>query len=168
MILPRIRRTTRAGSPRWIITLLLPLVIVSGCSRDTSSSPDISGHGQISRPGEIGLPLNNPESVAAFETSERLLIAWFLLGDSEAALATIHPNFRETWRSLIEDTRIDRTCSLVQVEGSEPDVSGLVTARYAIGGCRVVAPGGLTAVYIRTSILHTDTGPWITQIEFLR
>ncbi len=167
MVLPRAHVSGRIMPPGWIIICLLPLLVLAGC-RGENDDQDTAGHGQISRPADSGLPLDNPDSVAAFEVSEQLLTAWFLLRDYEAALQTIHPNFRESWRSLIEDTEVARTCSFIQVEGSEPDPSGMVTARYAIGGCNVIAPGGLTAVYIRTSILGSEGGPWVSQIEFLR
>lgn len=167
MIRSRAHGSGPVTSLRWIIICVLPLLLVAGCRGENDEGNEES-QGQITRPADIGLPLENPDSVAGFEVSEQLLIDWFLLRDYEAALENIHPNFRESWRSLIEETEVDRTCSFLQVEGTEPDESRLVVARYAIGGCKVTAPGGLVAVYIRISILGVEDGPWVSQIEFLR
>jgi len=157
-------------SPRWTIVGIALLLALTGCSNNdnASSSGNNSTSGQITRPGDLGLPLDNPISVAAFDVADRFLVNWFLLDQPEKALDTIHPNLRDSWRSLIEETEISRTCSLLQVEGTVPDASGTVQARYALGGCKVTAPGGLTAVYIRLTITGGEDGPWISQVEFLR
>lgn len=148
-------------------TLCIALMLgVAGCRNDTDANTEPSG--QISRPGDIGLPLDNPVSEAAFDVADRFLVKWFFLEDYEAAANLVHPNLRDSWRPIIEDTRVERTCSFVQVDGSEPDEAGTVTARYALGGCMVTAPGGLAAVYIELTLTGGDDGPWINQIEFLR
>lgn len=147
---------------------LVAIVLLSLTACMTESEANDKESGQITRPGDVGLPLDNPESVAAFNVADRFLLKWFFLEDIDRALEFVHPNFRETWRPLVEETEIERSCSLLQVEGSTPDASGAVTARYAIGGCKVTAPGGLTAVYIELTMTAGEGGPWVAQIEFLR
>lgn len=153
-------------SPRWIILGLALVLAMAGCNDNEDEKRNSSG--QITRPGDLGLPLDNPISVAAFDVADRFLVNWFLLDKHDKALEKVHPNFRDTWRPLVEETEIERTCSLLQVEGSEPDPSGAVTARYALGGCKVTAPGGLTAAYIKLTMSGGEGGPWVSQIEFLR
>ena len=152
-------------SLKWAMLALACLVVLTGCSDDEESQ---GTPGQITRPGNIGLPLDNPQAVEAFDVADDLLLNWFLLEKYDRALEYIHPNLRESWRSLIEDTEVKRKCSLLQVEGSQPDASGLVRARYALGNCQVVAPGGLTTVYIELTIVPGEGGPWVTQIDLLR
>lgn len=152
-------------SLKWTLFMLAGLLVLTGCSNDVKSE---AAPGQITRPGNIGLPLDNPEAVAAFDVADDLLLNWFLLEKYDRALEYIHPNLRESWRSLIEDTEVKRKCSLLLVEGSQPDASGMVQARYAIGNCQVVAPGGLTTVYIELTIVPGEGGPWVTQIALLR
>jgi hypothetical protein len=156
--------------PRWTIVWIALLLAVAGCSNNgnASDSDDNRASGQITRPGDLGLPLDNPESVAAFDVGDRFLVSWFLLEKPDKALELVHPNVRELWQPLIEETEFNRTCSLLQVEGTVPDASGTVEARYALGGCKVTAPGGLTAVYIKLTITSGEDGVWISQIEFLR
>lgn len=152
-------------SLKWPMLALACLFALTGCSSEAASE---GAPGQITRPGNIDLPLDNPESVAAFDVADDLLLNWFLLEKYERALEYVHPNLRESWRSLIEDTEVKRKCSLLQVKGTRPDASGMVQARYALGNCQVVAPGGLTAVYIQLTIVPGEGGPWVTQIELLR
>ena len=152
-------------SVRFTVCIVLALGVV-GCRDDSDVNAEPSG--QINRPGDVGLPLDNPVSVEAFNIADRFLIKWFFLKDFDAAANLVHPNLRESWRPIIEDTEVARTCSFVQVEGSEPDAAGAVTARYALGGCMVTSPGGLTAVYIELTLTGGEGGPWINQIEFLR
>jgi hypothetical protein len=154
-------------SIRWALLFLALLSLLTACIGDDNED-DAEPSGQITRPADLGLPLDNPASVEAFNVADSLLVAWFLQRDPERALSKVHPNIRESWRPLIEETEIQRTCSLLQVEGSQPDASGVVVARYAIGGCKVTAPGGFTAVYIRLMMTTSDGGPWVSQIEFLR
>jgi hypothetical protein len=155
---------------RWIIIGIALLLSMAGCSDNGNASNSGNGgvSGQITRPGDLGLPLDNPDSVAAFDVADRFLVSWFLLEDPDKALDKVHPNVREFWRPVIEDTEIIRTCSLLQVEGTTPDASGTVQARYALGGCKVTAPGGSTAVYINLTITSGDDDIWVSQIEFLR
>jgi hypothetical protein len=145
---------------------LLVLAVFTGCISDDGG--DDESHGQITRPADIGLPLDNADSVAAFDVADNLLLNWFFREDIERALGQIYPDVRESWRSLLEDTEIEGDCSLVQVEGSTPDPSSTVTARYAISGCKVTPPGGKTAVYIELTMSRSEDRFWVNQIEFLR
>lgn len=145
----------------------LVLLTLTGCIAGGDDNGDEPG-GQLTRPGEAGLPLDNAASVGAFDVADDFLVEWFFLEDVEGALTQVHPNFRDTWRPLLEETEIERDCSLRQTQGTTPDQSGAVTARYVIGGCKVTSPGGLTAVYVELIITPGDDRPWISQIEFLR
>ena len=157
-------------SARWTSVGIALLLALTGCggNGNASDTGNDRASGQITRPGDIGLPLDNPVSVAAFDVADRFLVNWFLLEKPEKALEKVHPDVRDFWRPVIEETEITRTCSLLQVEGTVPDASGTVQARYALGGCKVTAPGGLAAVYINLTITSAEDGPWISQIEFLR
>jgi hypothetical protein len=151
----------------WMMLCLVMIAgVLAGCRGETEASAEPSG--QISRPGDIGLPLENPVSVAAFNVADRFLVKWFLLKDIDQAVRLIQPDLRDSWRPVIEDTEVQRTCSFVQVSGTEPDSAGTVVARYAIGGCQVVSPGGLTAVYLELTLTGSDDGPLVNQVEFLR
>lgn len=159
---------SRPGS-RAIGTLLCVLLVagmLAGCRDETEASAEPSG--QISRPGDIGLPLENPDSVAAFNVADRFLVKWFFLQDIDRAVDLIQPELRDAWRPVIEDTEVRRKCSFVQVSGTEPDAAGTVVARYAIDGCQVVSPGGLTAVYLELTLTGSNDGPLVNQVEFLR
>lgn len=151
---------------RWALCCLMAVFLLAGCARgsDANDSPP----GQISRPADIGLPLDTQASTEAFDIVDRFLVKWFFLEDVDAAMTLVHPNFADSWRPLVADTEVKRQCSFVQIEGSTPDASGVVTARYAIGGCNVIAPGGLSAVYIQITTTSTESGPRVIQIEFLR
>lgn len=157
--------TARSMRLRWGMVCLAVMLPFTGCN---GGGEEANASGQITRPADVGLPLDNPAAVAAFDVADDFLLDWFLLNDTEAALQHVHPNFRDAYRSLLEDTVIDRTCSLLQVEGSLPDASGTVTARYAIGGCRVRSPSINTAVYIELTMTAGEGGPWVSQVEFLR
>lgn len=151
---------------RWALYCLMAMFLLAGCARGSDAND--SAPGQINRPADIGLPLDTQESVEAFDIADRFLVKWFFLEDVDKAMTLVHPNFVDSWRPLVAETEVKRQCSFVQVEGSTPDASGVVTARYAIGGCNVTAPGGLSAVYIQLTMSPTESGPRVIQIEFLR
>ena len=144
----------------------LALLGLTACMGDDTGASE--SQGQISRPADVGLPLDNPEAVTAYDVADDFLLSWFFREDIDRALEEMRPDLRESWRSLLEDTDIDRDCTLLQVEGSTPDLAGAVTARYAIGGCQVVPPGGTTAVFIQLTMTNVENRYWVNQIEFLR
>ena len=154
------------SSPMVVLCLLLVVLVVAGCRNGTDASAEPSG--QITRSADIGLPLEYPEAVAAFNTADRFLVKWFFLKDADRAVEMFHPNLRDSWRPVIEETEVRRMCSFVQVGGTAPDAAGAVTARYAIDGCQVVSPGGLSAVYIEITLTNGEGGPFVNQVEFLR
>ncbi|MEZ4569573.1 MAG: hypothetical protein R2849_04450 [Thermomicrobiales bacterium] len=69
---------------------------------------------------------------------DQLLLDWFIRQDLDAALQNFSSNLRPNWSSIFDSTAIDGNCSFTQVEGTVPDQSGTVTARYSIDGCRVL------------------------------
>lgn len=151
---------------RWVAVGVVALLGLTGCLGDKTGASE--PRGQITRPADVGLPLDNPESAAAFDVADDFLLTWFFRDDIDLALEEMRPDLRESWRALLEDTDISRKCSLLQVEGSLPDQGGGVTARYAFGGCQVTPPGGKTAVYIQLTMTSVDNRFWVNQIEFLR
>lgn len=153
-------------SIRWAMVGMFALLLLTGCMGDGGGAGEFRG--QITRPADVGLPLDNPDSVAAFDVADDFLLSWFFRDDIDRALEEIHPDLRESWRSLLDDTQISRNCSLLQVEGGVPDQGGGITARYAFGGCRVTPPGGKTAVYIQLTMTRVDNRYWVNQVEFLR
>lgn len=161
-----VRFVSRLMVSRWVVCCVLVIPLLAGCARGGDATD--SAPGQISRPADVGLPLDNPAAVEAFDIADRFLVKWFFLQDVDKAMTLVHPNFKDSWTPLVAETEIQRQCSFVQVDGSTPDAAGVVTARYAIGGCNVIAPGGLSAVYIQFTMSATEDGPRVIQIEFLR
>ena len=151
---------------RLIFIFLLVPGTLAACSGESDARSEPNG--QITRPGDVGLPLDNPEAVAAFDVADRFLLRWFFLQDIDRALEFVHADSRETWQPLLEETGIKRSCMLLQVEGSTPDAAGVVMARYAIGGCKVTTPDELAAEFIELTMTSGAEGPLVTQIEFLR
>ncbi len=151
---------------KWVGVCVLALLGLTGCLGDDTGARE--PRGQITRSADIGLPLDNGDSVAAFDVADDFLLSWFMRRDIDRALEEMHPDLRDPWRGLLEDTRISRSCSLLQMEGSVPDAAGTVTSRYALGGCQVTPPGGLTAVYIQLTMTRGDDRYWMNQVEFLR
>lgn len=144
----------------------MALLGLTGCLGDGTDA--IEPHGQITRSADIGLPLDNPDAVMAFDVADDFLLSWFFRDDTDRALEEVHPDLRESWRSLLDDTKISRDCSLLQIEGAVPDAAGTVTARYALDGCQVTPPGGTTALYIDLTMTRADNRYWVNQVEFLR
>ena len=122
--------------------------------------------GQISRPADIGLPLDDPRAVQAYDRADQLLLDWFITRDLDIALENFSSNLRTTWASIFDGTEIEGNCSFTQIEGTAPDGSGTTTARYAIDGCRVAPPGDLTASQIAITVAVTDQNAWVTSVEF--
>lgn len=151
---------------RWIVVGSLALLGLTGCLGDDTGASETRG--QITRPADVGLPLDNPDSVAAFDVADDFLLHWLFREDIDRALEGMRPDLRESWRPLLEDTGVSRDCSLLQVEGSVPDQAGAVRARYAFDGCQVTPPGGKTAVYIEMIVTRVDNLYWVNHIEFLR
>ena len=140
--------------------LFLPACL-GGDGSDESEQP-----GQISRPANIGLPLDDPRAVRAYDRADNLLLDWFILRDLDDALLNFSSNLRTNWSSIFDGTAIDGSCSFTQIEGSPPDQSGAVTARYAVDGCRVAPPGDLTASHITITVTVTDQNAWVISVEF--
>lgn len=153
-------------SMKWIAVGVLALLGLAGCMGDATGANE-QGE-QITRPADVGLPLDNPDSVAAFDVADDFLLSWFFRDDIDRALEEMHPDLRESWRSLLEDTEIDRNCSLLHIEGSVPDQGSGVTARYAFDGCQVTPPGDKTAVYIELTMTRAEDRFWVNQVVFLR
>lgn len=153
-------------SLRWLAVGCCTLLVLTGCLGGDGGGGEPQG--QITRPADVGLPIDNADSVAAFDVADSLLLSWFFREDIDRALGEVTPELRESWRALLEDSEVKGDCSLVQLEGSVPDVSGVVTARYAISGCQVSSPDGKTAVYIQLAMSRSQERYWVNQIQFLR
>lgn len=145
-----------------IPALLLPACLGGGDDDDGSGEQP----GQITRPADAGLPLDDPIAVQAFNRADQLLLDWFILGDLDRALENFGSNLRTSWASIFDGTTVEGECSFTQVEGSPPDQSGTLTARYAIDGCRVAPPGDLTATHIAIQVTVTDQNAWVISVEF--
>ncbi|HLT19404.1 MAG TPA: hypothetical protein VKZ96_08115 [Thermomicrobiales bacterium] len=157
---------TRPLAPaRWLLALALLAALLTGC---LGGDDDDDGErpGQITRPAGAGLPLDDPVAVQAFDRADQLLLDWFILGDLNRAQENFSANLRTVWASIFDGTTIDGECSFTQVEGSQPDASGTVSARYAIDGCRVAPPGDLTATHITILVTVTDQNAWVISVEF--
>ncbi|CAN5675835.1 hypothetical protein BH23CHL2_BH23CHL2_21000 [soil metagenome] len=147
-----------------IAAFLLPACIGNGNDDDDM---DREGRpGQVARPADIGLPLDDPRAVQAYDRADQLLLDWFIRRDLDVALENFSSNLRTTWASIFDGTTIEGNCSFTQVEGSVPDQSGTVTARYVIDGCRVAPPGDLTASHIIIRVTVTDQNAWVISVEF--
>ncbi len=144
------------------IVLLLPACLGGDDAGDSVENRP----GQITRPGDVGLPLDNPISVQAFDRADQLLLDWFILDDPDLALLNFSSNLRPTWASIFDGTTVEGDCSFTQVEGRLPDQSGTVTARYAIDGCRVAPPGNLTASHVTVTVTVTEQNAWVVNVEF--
>ncbi|CAN5825234.1 hypothetical protein BH20CHL1_BH20CHL1_01760 [soil metagenome] len=153
-------------SIRWAMVGTLMLLGLTGCMGDANGASE--PRGQITRPADIVLPLDNSDSVEAFDVADDFLLSWFFRDDIDRALEEVHPDLRESWRALLDDTEISRNCSLLQVEGGMPDQGGGVTARYAFDGCQVTPPGDKTAVYVDLTMTRVDDRYWVNRVEFLR
>jgi hypothetical protein len=157
----------RKRSALLFIGLLLALLALPACGGDDDDTPDRDeGPGQITRPADLGLPLDNPQAVEAYDRSDQLLLDWFIRRNLEAALENFSSNLRTTWASIFDGTAIEGNCSFTQIEGSVPDPSGTATARYSIDGCRVAPPGDLTASHINVQVTVTDQNAWVISVEF--
>jgi hypothetical protein len=142
---------------------LLPACLGGG---DDGELDRDDGPGQITRPADVGLPLDNPAAVQAFDRADQLLLDWFIRRDLDIAIENFSSNLRTTWASIFDGTVIEGNCSFTQVEGSVPDQSGTALARYAIDGCRVAPPGDLTAAHINILVTVTDQNAWVISVEF--
>lgn len=151
-----------------LITLLAGMLLLPACiSGDDDDMPDRDdGPGQITRPADIGLPLDNPAAVQAYDRADQLLLDWFIRRDLDAALANFSANLQTTWASIFDGTTIEGNCSFTQVEGTAPDASGTALARYSIDGCHVAPPGDLTATHINIQVTVTDQNAWVISVEF--
>ncbi|MEZ4520764.1 MAG: hypothetical protein R3A46_03815 [Thermomicrobiales bacterium] len=145
------------------LSLMLPACI--GDDDDDGMDRD-DRPGQITRPADVGLPLDDAGAVQAYDRADQLLLDWFIRQDLDAALQNFSSNLRPNWSSIFDSTAIDGNCSFTQVEGTVPDQSGTVTARYSIDGCRVAPPGDLTASHINVMVTVTDQNAWVVSVEF--
>ena len=143
--------------------LLLPACI--GGDDDGEISRD-DGLGQITRPADLGLPLDNPQAVQAYDRADQLLLDWFIRRDLDAAIENFSSNLRTSWASIFDGTTVEDNCSFTQVEGTVPDQSGTAVARYSIDGCRVAPPGDLTASHVNITVTVTDQNAWVISVEF--
>ncbi len=150
------------------VALVLAVLLLPACiSGGDDDGPDRDdGIGQITRPADLGLPLDNPAAVQAYDRADQLLLDWFIRRDLDAALGNFSSNLQTTWASIFDGTEIDGNCSFTQVEGSVPDASGTAVARYAIDGCRVAPPGDLTAAHVNIQVTVTNQNAWVTSVEF--
>jgi hypothetical protein len=147
-----------------LIAILLLPACISGDDDDEISRDE--GPGQITRPADLGLPLDNPQAVQAYDRSDQLLLDWFIRRDLDAAIGNFSSNLRTSWASIFDGTTIEDNCSFTQVEGTVPDQSGTAVARYSIDGCRVAPPGDLTASHINITVTVTDQNAWVISVEF--
>ncbi len=149
----------------WIPTLIIALVL-TGCISGGSDAQNSGPPGQITRPADVSLALDDPGAVRAFNTADLFLTDWFFLGNPEAAANRISLNLRQPWESLLSETGVDGNCSFRQVGGPPLDASGTTIARYQIDGCLITPPGDKTATHINVGVTATDTSAWVISIEF--
>ena len=164
-------RPDSPSASRYILVAIavLTLLIIPACI--TGNGDDDDGGrgdrpGQITRPADLGLPLDDLRAVQAYDRADQLLLDWFIRRDLDAALENFSSNLRTGWSSIFDDTTVEGNCSFTQVDGSVPDASGTATARYAIDGCRVAPPGDLTATHATISVTVTDQNAWVISVEF--
>ena len=147
--------------------LILAVFLLPACIGDDDDDDDLTGGpGQITRSSDLGLPLDHPGAVQAYDRADQLLLDWFIRRDLDAALGNFSSNLRTTWASIFDSTAIEGNCSFIQIEGTVPDQSGTATARYSIDGCRVAPPGDLTAAHINVMVTVTDQNAWVVSVEF--
>ena len=151
-----------------LLTLLVAIFLLPACigGGDDDDLDRDDGPGQITRPADLGLPLDNPAAVQAYDRADQLILDWFIRRDLDVALENFSSNLRTTWSSIFDGTEIEGNCSFTQVEGTVPDQSGTALARYAIDGCRVAPPGDLTATHINIQVTVTDQNAWVVSVEF--
>jgi hypothetical protein len=149
-----------------LVAGIAALALAPACITGGSDADDDERPGQITRQSDAGLPLDNPVAVRAFDRADQLLLDWFILEDLDRALENFSSNLQTSWASIFDGTAVEGECSFTQVEGSQPDQSGTVIARYALDGCRVAPPGDLTASHIIITVTVTDQNAWVISVEF--
>lgn len=153
--------------PVALMVVVLIAGLASGCIFGGENSAD-AGAGQITRPNDSGLALDDPGAVQAFDAADMFLVDWFFRRNPEQALAHVSADVRPSLTSTVTETRIEGQCSFVQVDGDPLDANGTTVARYAINGCQVIPPNEEPATHIAVSVTVSDTQAWVTGVEFQR
>lgn len=150
--------------------LLIITIILAGCgsSSNNDEEPTVEPRaGQITRPEDVGLALDNERAVQAFDAAEVFLVEWFFLQNIDRTLNFVNPDQRSDLERIITGTQIEGACKLVQVIGEPPGPEGSVIAGYAIENCQVVPPEAGGAVSrIDITVILTDQNAWIIDIGF--
>lgn len=143
--------------------------VLAGCNGDGKSAADSIdiNAGQIIRPSDAGLALDDPGAVQAFETADRLLSDWLFLQDPTRAAQHISPDLRAGLEALLKDTEVEGACILRQIQGDPLDAEGTTVARYTVENCRIALPEGEPADAIDVTVTITDQTAWVTNVQLL-
>lgn len=153
--------------------LLTILMIVSGCiGNGDNDNPDVEPTpepvpGQLIRPADANIALDNPQALAAFETAESFLVSWLFLRQPEQALRQVSADQRPAIGALLGETLVNGACRLTQVAGAAPDENGVTTARYRVEACQIVPVGAVDpATQISVTVTIAEQRPWVTALSF--
>jgi hypothetical protein len=172
-LLSKLVKWTRVPSRRFLLAAVsVPAFIfpmLTGCNGDGKSAADPINvnAGQIVRPADAGLALDDPGAVRAFETADRFLSDWLFLHDTTRASQHITPDLRASLEALLNETEVEGSCVLRQIEGDSLDAQGVTVARYAIEGCQITPPEADPADAIDITVTVTDEAAWVTGVQFL-
>lgn len=156
----------------WLAAVSVPAFIfpvLTACNGEGESAADPINvnAGQIVRPADAGLALDDSGAVQAFGAADRFLSDWLFLQDTTRAAKHITPDLRPTLEALLNDTEIEGTCVLRQIEGEPLDAQGTTVARYVIEGCQITPPDAEPADAIDITVTVTDQSAWVTGVQFL-
>lgn len=143
--------------------------VLAGCNGDGKSAADPIdvNAGQIVRPSDAGLALDDPGAVQAFETADRFLSEWLFLHDATRASQNISPDLRAGLEGLLNDTEVEGNCVLRQIQGDPLDAQGTTVARYAVESCQIALPEGEPADAIDVTVTIADQTAWVTAVQLL-
>lgn len=143
------------------------MLVLASCwspASDANSTPPAGG--QITRPTNVGLPLGDPATVAAFDAANAFLIDWLFLTEPALAAEHISQDLRPTWTQFLQDTLVEGKCSLTQTSGAPLDAAATTVVGYTISGCRITPPGQEEAGELRVTVTATDSNLWIVGVAF--
>lgn len=154
-------------------SLLILLGLITGCiSGDDSNEPDVEPTpeplpGQITRPADPDIALDNAQAVDAFKTAERFLVAWLFLRQPDQALREVSSDRRPTMEPILEGSQVDGACRLTQIVGTAPDENGVTTAQYRIEACQILPAGADEAArQLTVTIAIAEQRPWVVALSF--
>lgn len=172
-MLSKLVKWTRLPSRRFLLAAVSVPVFVfpvlAGCNGDGKSAADPIevNAGQIVRPSDAGLALDDPGAVLAFETSDRFLTDWLFLQDATRASLHISTDLRPGLMALLNDTEVEGSCVLRQIQGDALDAGGTTVARYAVEDCRITPPDGELADAIDVTVTVAGQDAWVTAVQLL-